>query len=303
MAHARFKCLRPHGLQKGVCSQQESKATTRKASDSVMWNKTTKFTSLSSICLMQSLHAITNKIKPARRSPSAGHRTGLFWGTHLLNQSRWLIVSCRLFDHSSPRLGGPCGSLRHHGPLWGCKIKSALVPPSTSFFLPWRAYSPSKHACACKIPSFLTPCDIITLGFFGTYWHQSSPFSLLEKIVLPVAPWKVGATGWLTVWSQHLWNKGQNTRISYTDFKQQPSLIFPRVSNGLDNILTIFSTCTARTERFLGFVHNGSNKVWHYCLLALSSSNRIIFLPIVVCIEKFFEPLNKLKVVLKFSFH
>lgn len=172
MAHARFKCLHPRRLQKGVRSQQDSKATTRKASDSVMWNKMTKFTSLSSICLMQLIYTIVNKIKPAHRSPSAGQRTGLFWGTHLLNQSRRLIISCCLFDHSSPRLGGPCGSLRHHGPLWGCKIKSVLVPPGTSFFLPWTSYSPSKHAWACKIPSFLTPCDIT---IFGDFWHMLAP--------------------------------------------------------------------------------------------------------------------------------
>lgn len=61
-------------------------------------------------------------------------------------------------------------------------------------------------------------------------------------------------------------------------------------------------TCCA--NEFLGFVEDLITWVrgWRH-VLALPRQQRVVLLPIIVCVKEFLKPLNKLKIILEFSFH
>lgn len=61
-------------------------------------------------------------------------------------------------------------------------------------------------------------------------------------------------------------------------------------------------TCCA--NEFLGFVEDLITWVrrWRY-VLALPRQQRVVLLSIIVCVKEFLKPLNKLKIILEFSFH
>lgn len=104
--------------------------------------------------------------------------------THLLNQSRWFIISRSLFDHPSAAFGSCWGPLCNNGPLWGCKINVLLLLLRTPLLLPQRWGPPSRHVTIWRhvhqwsVTSSPPPA---TSTAFSTPWHQPLPSSFCNS--------------------------------------------------------------------------------------------------------------------------
>lgn len=111
------------------------------------------------------------KNKPAHNSIKQRSVTGLSC-THLLDQSRWFIISSTLFAHPGPSFGTCWGPLCNNGPLRGCKINAPINSHSLSYKGTIPPPNMLRHKKVWRYVPSLTPCNIAFLfGTLGTKYH------------------------------------------------------------------------------------------------------------------------------------